>query len=106
MVDPDHWAHLLAEARAETDAQPRRICELCVQVLVVTGDSFLGLEDSRASYIPQVHQATGMVKVQLGISVEDAFLLLRARAFASERPLREVATDVVERRLRFTVEDL
>src|SRR4051794_30285951 len=46
MVDPDHWAHLLAEARAETDAQPRRICELCVQVLGVTGASLAAVSDT------------------------------------------------------------
>lgn len=53
----------------------------------------------------QVHQATGMVQVQLGTTTEQAFLMLRARAFADARPLAEIATDVVERRLRFTQED-
>ena len=55
---------------------------------------------------PQVHQATGMVQVQLGVPTEQAFLMLRARAFADGRPLAEVATDVVERRVRFSQEDL
>jgi hypothetical protein len=54
----------------------------------------------------QVHQATGMVKVQLDVSVEDAFLMLRARAFASGRSLADIASDVVEHRLRFSTEDL
>jgi GAF domain/ANTAR domain len=53
----------------------------------------------------QVHQATGMVQVQLGVPTDQAFLMLRARAFADGRPLAEVATDVVQRRLRFTQED-
>jgi hypothetical protein len=53
----------------------------------------------------QVHQATGMVQVQLGLPTEQAFLALRARAFADGRPLADVATDVVERRLRFSKED-
>lgn len=43
---------------------------------------------------------------QLGVTIEQAFLLLRARAFASERPLLAVAVDVVNRRLRFRLEDL
>ena len=47
-----------------------------------------------------------MVQVQLGTTTEDAFLMLRARAFATGRPLVELATDVVERRLRFSKEDL
>jgi hypothetical protein len=46
-----------------------------------------------------------MVQVQLGLPTEQAFLALRARAFADGRPLAEVATDVVERRLRFSKED-
>jgi hypothetical protein len=48
-----------------------------------------------------VHQATGMVSVQAGIAVEDALARLRAHAFAVERPLHEVASDVVARRLNF-----
>ena len=61
--------------------------------------------DTRATYQLQVHQATGMVQVQLGVTTEEAFLMLRARAFASGRSLADVATDVVARRLRFTSED-
>jgi hypothetical protein len=48
-----------------------------------------------------VHQASGMVAVQLGISVREALLRLRAYAFANDRLITEVAEDVVERRLRF-----
>ena len=42
-----------------------------------------------------------MVSVQLGISVTEALLRLRARAFAAETPLAEVAEAVVGRQLRF-----
>ena len=38
-----------------------------------------------------VHQAAGMVSVQLDISVADALVRLRAHAFAADRPLTEVA---------------
>ena len=48
-----------------------------------------------------VHQAAGMVAVQLGTSVGDALLRLRARAFGDGRPLTEVAKAVVDRTLRF-----
>lgn len=48
-----------------------------------------------------VHQATGMISVQLGVTMEKALLLLRAHAYGSERPLGELAEDVVARRLRF-----
>ena len=61
--------------------------------------------DGHAAYQMQVHQATGMLKVQLGVTIEEAFLMLRAHAFAAGRPVAEVARDVVERRLRFSTED-
>jgi GAF domain-containing protein len=57
-----------------------------------------GLWDDRA----EVHQATGMVLVQLGVPAQDAFVRLRAYAFAHQRPLGDVARDVVARRLVFT----
>lgn len=49
-----------------------------------------------------IHQATGMVLIQAGVTAEDARLLIQARAFAENRSMREVADDVVERRIRFT----
>jgi len=49
----------------------------------------------------EIHQATGMVVAQLGISAADALARLRAHAFAEQRLLSEVARDVVARRLRF-----
>ena len=49
-----------------------------------------------------VHNAAGAVSVQLGVSVTEALIRLRAHAFAHERPLRDVAEDVVARRLRFS----
>ena len=53
----------------------------------------------------EVHQATGMIAVQTGVQLADALMLLRAHAYAAERPVREVARDVVARRLRFAPED-
>ena len=50
---------------------------------------------------PEVHQATGMITVQLGVSVAVALVRLRAHAYAHDRRLRDVAADVVARRLRF-----
>lgn len=48
-----------------------------------------------------VHQATGMITIQLGISLAEALLRLRAHAYATERTVSAVATDVVDRRLYF-----
>jgi GAF domain-containing protein len=50
----------------------------------------------------EIHQATGMVLAQLGVSVTDALARMRAYAFAEQRLLGDVAHDVVSRRLRFT----
>jgi hypothetical protein len=47
-----------------------------------------------------VHQATGMLIVQLGVGAEEAFARLRARTFAEGRTLDAVAEDIVTRRLR------
>lgn len=50
----------------------------------------------------EVHQATGMVLAQMGITPADALLVLRGHAFASGRPVRDIAADVVARKLDFT----
>ncbi|WP_420033270.1 GAF and ANTAR domain-containing protein [Streptomyces sp. cg28] len=48
-----------------------------------------------------VHQATGMISIQLGTTLEEALVRLRAFAYSSDRSLGDVAEDVVARRLRF-----
>ncbi len=53
-----------------------------------------------------VHQAAGMVSAQLEVSVAHALLRLRSYAFAHQRPLAEVAVDVVARTLRFSDDDI
>jgi hypothetical protein len=47
-----------------------------------------------------LHNAAGMLSVQLGASVTEALIRLRAYAFARGLPLGDVAEDVVARRLR------
>jgi hypothetical protein len=59
-----------------------------------------GPEQAGSPY-PEVHQATGMITVQLGVSMAVALVRLRAYAYAHDRRLRDVAADVVARRLRF-----
>ena len=54
-----------------------------------------------ATYRAEVHQATGMISVQLGVSLAEALVRLRAYAYADGRLIAEVASDVVARRLRF-----
>ncbi|MEU6953266.1 ANTAR domain-containing protein [Streptomyces sp. NPDC045714] len=47
-----------------------------------------------------VHQATGMLSVQLALPLGEALLRLRAYAYSHDRSLIEAAEDVVSRRLR------
>jgi hypothetical protein len=57
--------------------------------------------EAAADFHYVVHQAAGMVAAQLGVSVGQALVRLRAYAFGNDRPLRLVAEDVVDRTLRF-----
>lgn len=54
----------------------------------------------------QVHQAMGRISVQAGVSVDDALVLLRAYAFARDRPISDVAADVTGGNIRFDSADL
>jgi ANTAR domain len=83
------------------------LCSAAVaMMLTATGNGHNGVPPS---WLPggsgdsriEIYQATGMVAVQLGVGLEDAFAALRARAFAEGTPLPEVAQQVVDRRLRF-----
>ncbi|KQP70576.1 transcriptional regulator [Microbacterium sp. Leaf288] len=47
----------------------------------------------------EVHQATGMVAARNRIGVDDALLILRGHAYAAGRSVRDVAADVIARRL-------
>ena len=73
------------------------------QVLrVVLADHDQGYDSGSLGYSRrEVHQATGMIIAQLDVSADDAALLLRAHAFSSGRTVREIARDVVDRRLDF-----
>ena len=50
----------------------------------------------------EIHQATGMLSAQLAVPLDEAFVRLRSHAFADGRSLREVADDVLARRLQLT----
>jgi hypothetical protein len=53
-----------------------------------------------SSYCLTVHQAAGMIMVQLGSGIDEALLRLRAMAYAEARPVAELAADVVAGRVR------
>jgi hypothetical protein len=58
-----------------------------------------------SGYRAEVHQATGMISVQLDVTQAVALMRLRAYAFSHQRPLADVAADVVARRMRFDDND-
>jgi hypothetical protein len=62
-------------------------------------------EEARLQH-PEVHQATGMIVAQLGVSAAVALIRLRAYAYANDERLRDVAAKVVARRVRFRAESV
>lgn len=52
-----------------------------------------------------VHQATGMIAVQLGVTLTEALMRLRGHAYTSDLSLANIAADVVSRRMRFVDSD-
>lgn len=86
-ADAQEMANLVAHAVLQIQSEAR------------PGDLSPDLEPL-IGYRAVVHQASGMVSVQLGIGVGEALVRLRAHAFAAERALSDVAADVVSRRLR------
>ncbi|MEW2303293.1 GAF and ANTAR domain-containing protein [Streptomyces sp. NPDC006655] len=60
--------------------------------------------DDLGGYRAEIDQATGVLMVQLGVGVEEAFIRLRAHAYARGIRISVVAADVVAHRLRFPLE--
>lgn len=87
-----------ADALALADVVTQTI--LAEQAQLPAGALLADLEQDRGSYHAAVHQASGMVSVQLEVRVVEALVRLRAHAFAADRTVGEVANDVVARRLR------
>jgi GAF domain-containing protein len=80
--------------------------ELILMLQAQAPPGLLSIElEAGADFQYVVHQASGMIAVQLGVGVGEALVRLRAYAFANDRRLTEVAADVVGRRLRFDPED-
>jgi len=85
------------------DATARQVLQRALQTASPTGDDYV--EDPGPYSRKIVHQASGMVLAQLGVSAEDARLVIQAHAFASSRSMMEVAKDVLDRRIDFSIPD-
>ncbi|HUZ41013.1 MAG TPA: ANTAR domain-containing protein [Acidimicrobiales bacterium] len=89
-----------ADALIMADVVTRAV--LTMQAEAPLGDLIAQLE---AVMTPQsvVYQAVGVASAQLGLSVGESLIRLKAHAFAKDRLLTELAQDVVARRVRFNV---
>jgi hypothetical protein len=67
---------------------------------VRTGSGPGGQPADLAGHRAEIDQATGMLTEQLGVGITEAFIRLRAYAYANDRPLADLARDIVARRLR------
>jgi ANTAR domain len=70
------------------------------------GGGLDGQTPDLALHRAEIDQATGMLTVQLGVPVAEAFARLRAYAYTKDRRLADVASDIVARRLRLGPERL
>ncbi|RJQ72359.1 ANTAR domain-containing protein [Pseudonocardiaceae bacterium YIM PH 21723] len=92
----------LAEARTFAEAALVLVCDYLAGISSVAGDDF----SSRLVEIrwAEVHQATGMIAAQLDIALDEAFLRLRAHSYATGRSLIDVSGDIINDRLRLTLD--
>lgn len=89
-----------AEALSFADAATTLLLHLQVQA-DDAGSGVIEVIEDRA----QVHQATGMIAVDAEVTLAEALVLLRARAYAAERPILSVAQDVLAGVVRFSNDD-
>ena len=61
-----------------------------------------GQHPDLALHRAEIDQATGMLTEQLGVGIVEAFIRLRAYAYAYDRGLSDLARDIVARRLRLS----
>jgi hypothetical protein len=97
----DTAGHLSAQQREDSVTIADVITEAVLSLQDAAPDGVLAAElDDAVAYRAQIHQASGMVSIQLGVSAHDALSVIRAYAFSNDRPIDHVAVDIVERRLR------
>jgi len=103
----DLYAHVPVRLNAEELADALAFADLATLVLLdaridETGGPRGGPADDLGAYRAEIDQANGILTGQCGVGIEEAFVRLRAYAYARGRRLADVAADVVARRLRFS----
>jgi hypothetical protein len=101
---PGPWDHDgTATALAYADAAVAVL--LLLQAQTQPGPALHPALGQSLEYRAEVHQATGYLAVKAAVGLAEALLLLRAHAFASDRPLLHVSRDVLAGRLRIHPEE-
>jgi hypothetical protein len=93
-LSPDAFSQALTFAEVATEML------LDGQEQALPGRADAGLDEALDDRF-ELHQAQGMVMVQLGVSLGDALTRIRAHAFANDHSLSDVAADLVSRRIHF-----
>ncbi len=101
----DVYRHRPGMLSPKSLVQALTFAEVAVETLLdaqgkaVIGQAAEGLDHALDSqYV--IYQAQGMTMVDLGVPLADALARLRAYAYAQDRPLREIARDIVAGRVR------
>jgi len=99
----DHPGPLTDAQHADGLAIADMIALWVISAQAAAPDGVMALELEAGSHFHfAVENAAGMISVQLGVSVTEAHVRLRAYAFSHNRTLAEVAEDVVTRKLRLS----
>lgn len=97
-----HSGDLTGEQRSYALAIASAIASTAVhRAMRSAGDDHAAESSAVPALRREVHQATGMMLVQLDTSATDAYSRLQAYAFAQGRTIQDVARDVVNRTLEF-----
>ncbi|WP_326442931.1 GAF and ANTAR domain-containing protein [Streptomyces sp. H27-D2] len=75
------------------------VAETLTVLLTARLDPLSPLTEPAGLHRAEVHQATGKLSAQLGIPLEHALLRLRAHAYSNDRPILDVAHDIITNRL-------
>ncbi len=98
----DIYCHHAGSLSTGAVSQAVTFAEVAMQIILdaqnATTPSSDGLDDVLGRRV-EVYQAQGMVMVDLGVPLAEAMARMRGYAYASDRPLSDVARDIVVGRL-------